>query len=221
MRTFFSTSAGIFAVAVLLAFGGCGKTGTDAGQTSASIPGKDNPTANEKAPAQQTPPEVVLDTTKGSITIRLNNEKSPKTVANFLAYVKSHFYDGTLFHQVFKNQGIVGGAYTEGMTAKPAGIPILNEAHNGLKNTKYTVAMLREPDNSDSATSVFFINATENPSFDFTARTAEGYGYCVFGQVVQGMSVVDQIAAMETQDLENIPCTPQERVVIKSAKQIK
>ena len=85
---------------------------------------------------------MVLDTTKGSITIRLNAEKSPKTVENFLAYVKSHFYDGTLFHQVFKNQGIVGGAYTEGMTAKPTGIPILNEAHNGLKNTKYTVAML-------------------------------------------------------------------------------
>ena len=104
------------------------------------------------------------------------------------------------------------------MTTKPTGVPILNEAHNGLKNEKYTVAMLREPDNSDSATSVFFINAVANPSFDFTERTAEGYGYCVFGQIVRGMEVVDQIAAVEVQDAKDIPCMPVQPVVIKSVK---
>ena len=222
MRAYFSLSASWFVVAGLLAFGGCGKSGTDPAQTAASIPAADGQTSNgNKAPVPKTPPEVVLDTSLGPITIRLNAEKSPKTVENFLAYVKSRFYDGTLFHQVYKNQGIIGGAYTEGMVAKPANIPILNEAHNGLKNQKYTVAMLREADNSDSATRVFFINADDNPSFEFTARTPEGYGYCVFGQVVQGMEVVDRIAAVEVHDIENIPCTPVQRVVINSAKQIK
>ncbi len=221
MRVFFSVFFGLFAFSMLLAAGGCGKSGTDAAQTPASIPGTGNQSAKEKAPAPPPPPEVTLDTTLGSITIRLNAEKSPKTVANFLAYVNKHFYDGTLFHQVYKNQGIIGGAYTEEMAAKPTDIPILNEAHNGLKNVKYSVAMLREPDDRDSATSVFFINAADNPSFDFTARTPEGYGYCVFGQVVQGMDVVDRIAAVDVHDVENIPCTPVERVVIKSARQIK
>lgn len=220
MRVYFSLCAGLFAVAALLTFGGCGKSGTDAAQPAASIPGTGSQ-LKEKAPAPQAPPEVVLDTSLGSITIRLNAEKSPKTVENFLAYVKAHYYEGTIFHQVYKNQGIIGGAYTEEMAAKPVGVPILNEAHNGLKNERYTVAMLREPDNSDSATSVFFINAVDNPSFDYTARTPEGYGYCVFGQVVQGMDIVDRIAAVEVRDTENITCTPVTPVVITSVKKIK
>jgi cyclophilin family peptidyl-prolyl cis-trans isomerase len=221
MRAFFSLVAGLIVVSILMTCGGCGKSGSEGGQTAASIPGKESQSSQVKAPAPQTPPEVVLDTTMGSITIRLNSEKSPKTVENFLAYVKSRFYDGTIFHQVYKNQGIIGGAYTEEMAAKPVGVPIRNEAHNGLKNVRYTVAMLREPDNSDSATSSFFINAADNPSFDYTARTPEGYGYCVFGEVVQGKEVVDRIAALEVHDLENIPCTPVTPVAIKSAKKIK
>ncbi|MCC6126775.1 MAG: peptidylprolyl isomerase [Pirellulales bacterium] len=221
MRAYYSPIAGLFAVAILLTFGGCGKSGTDGAPTPASIPGKDNQTSPDKVPAPQTPPEVVLDTSMGSITIRLNAEKSPKTVENFLAYVKSRFYDGTIFHQVYKNQGIIGGAYTEEMTAKPVGVPIRNEAHNRLKNERYTVAMLREPDNCDSATSAFFINAADNPAFDHTARTPEGYGYCVFGEVVQGKEIVDRIANVEVHDLENTPCTPVTPVVIKSAKKIK
>jgi cyclophilin family peptidyl-prolyl cis-trans isomerase len=220
MRVSFSHCAGLFAIAVLFSFGGCGKTAQDS-TPPASIPAQTGQTANEKPPAPQVPAEVVLETTKGPITIRLDAEKSPRTVANFLKYVKQHFYDGTLFHQVYKNQGVIGGAYAENMTAKPTGVPILNEAHNLVKNTKYTIAMLREPDESDSATSVFFINAADNPSFDFRERSAEGYGYCVFGQVVQGMEVVDQIAAVEVHDVENVPCTPVEPVVVTSAKQVK
>jgi cyclophilin family peptidyl-prolyl cis-trans isomerase len=221
MRACFSLSAVLFAVVGSLTFGGCGKTGTDSNSTPAAISGTGNQNSQEKTPVPQTPPEVVLETSKGSITIRLNSEKSPKTVENFLAYVNSRFYDGTIIHQVYKNQGIIGGAYTDQRIAKPAGIPIRNEAANGLKNERYTVAMLREPDNIDSATSVFFINAVNNPAFDHTARTPEGYGYCVFGQVIQGMDVVDQIAAVEVHDLEDIPSTPVQPVVITTAKKVK
>jgi peptidyl-prolyl cis-trans isomerase B (cyclophilin B) len=209
------------AIVALLTSGGCGKTGTEASQSSASIPSSDNQSAAGKASTPQVPPEVVLETNMGSITIRLDSEKSPKTVENFLAYVNSHFYDGTIFHQVYKNQGIIGGVYAADMTAKPVGIPIRNEAHNGVKNVRYTVAMLRDPDDCDSATSAFFINAADNPSFDYTARTPEGYGYCVFGQVVKGMDVIDKIALVEVEDLENIPCTPKQKVVVTSAKKIK
>jgi cyclophilin family peptidyl-prolyl cis-trans isomerase len=223
MRVYFSTSVCLFAMAVLLAFGGCGKSGTEASNTTASIPGTEQSTdGNANKPSvPQTPHEVVLDTNKGSITISLNAEKSPKTVANFLTYVKDHFYDGTIFHQVYKNQAVFGGGYTEDMTAKPTRIPIYNEARNGLKNERYTVAMLREPDDSESATSVFFINVVDNPSLDYTASTHEKFGYCVFGQIIQGKEIVDQIASVDVQDTENIPCMPKQNVVIKSAKQIK
>jgi cyclophilin family peptidyl-prolyl cis-trans isomerase len=217
MRKHFST-ASLFAVAILLAFGGCNKAGSNAGQTSASIPGKEGQASTDKTLAQQPPVEVVLETTMGTMTIQLYPDKSPKTVANFLDYVKSQFYNGTLFHQVYKNQGIIGGAYTIGMAAKPANAPIVNEADNGLKNDKYTVSMTRDPDNSNSATSVFFINADSNSSFDFKDRTPQGFGYCVFGKVTQGMDVVDRIAAVEVEDIENIQCTPVNPVIIKSAK---
>lgn len=224
MRVSQSHLAAFVSVIAAFWFAGCGKTAQDATQPTASISSENGQATGEKAPPQKVPPEVVLDTTIGSITIRLDAEKAPRTVDNFLKHVKSRFYDGTLFHQVYKNQGIIGGAYTDAMAVKqPMAVPILNEAHNGVKNTKYTIAMLRDPDNSDSATSVFFINANDNPAFDFRERTAEGYGYCVFGQVVQGQGteVVDRIAAVEVRDTDDVPCTPVEKVVVKSAKQIK
>jgi cyclophilin family peptidyl-prolyl cis-trans isomerase len=214
--------AAFISIIAIFSFAGCSKTAQDATPSAASISSGNGQAAGEKAPPQNVPPEVVLDTTIGPVTIRLDAEKAPRTVENFLKHVKSRFYDGTLFHQVYKNQGIIGGAYTDNMTVKqPMAVPILNEAHNGVKNTKYTIAMLRDPDNSDTATSVFFINANDNPAFDFRERTAEGYGYCVFGQVVQGQEVVDHIAAVEVHDTEDVPCTPVEKVVVKSAKQIK
>lgn len=218
MRKHFSTTTSWLAIAVLLAFGGCNKAGSDASQTTASISGKDGQASTANLPTPPAVCEVVLETTMGPITLQLYGDKSPRTVANFLNYVKSHFYDGTLFHQVYKNQGIIGGAYTTGMVAKPVGPPVMSEADNKVKNEKYTVAMLRDPDNINSATSCFFINAIDNPSFDFTARTPEGCGYCVFGKVIQGMDVVERIAAVEVEDIENIPCTPVTPVIIKSAK---
>jgi cyclophilin family peptidyl-prolyl cis-trans isomerase len=214
--------AAVTSVLALFSFGGCSKTAQDATPPPTSISSENGQATTEKAPPQNVPPEVVLDTTMGPIILRLDAEKAPRTVANYLNYIKSHFYDGTLFHQVYKNQGIIGGAYAENMSVKPpVGVPILNEAHNQVKNTKYTIAMLRDPDNSDSATSVFVINTNDNPTCDFRERSAEGYGYCVFGQVVQGKEVVDQIAAVEVHDVEDMPCTPVEKVVVKSAKQIK
>jgi cyclophilin family peptidyl-prolyl cis-trans isomerase len=222
MRVSYCHLAAFVSIIALLSVGGCSKTAQDATPSAAAISAENGQAANDKVPPQRVPPEVVLDTTKGPITVRLDAEKAPRTVENFLKYIKSRFYDGTLVHQVYKTQGIIGGAYAENMTVKtPIGVPILNEAHNGVKNTKYTIAMLRDPDNSDTATSVFVINTNDNPACDFRERSAEGYGYCVFGQVVQGKEIVDQIAAVEVHDIDEVPCTPVEKVVVKSAKQIK
>jgi cyclophilin family peptidyl-prolyl cis-trans isomerase len=221
MRVNLSFGASLLAIVVMSTFGGCNKSGTDATQSGASKSEQSGQSANEKGAAARVPPEVVLETSMGPITIRLNDEKSPKTVENFLAYVTSKFYDRTIFHQVYKNQGIVGGAYSADMTVKTPGVPIRNEADNGLKNLRYSVVMLRDQDSIDSATSVFSINVVDNPALDYTDRTPEGYGFCVFGQVVQGMEVVDKIAAVEVQDINNLPCAPKEKVEIISAKKIK
>jgi cyclophilin family peptidyl-prolyl cis-trans isomerase len=219
MRTKFSIGFGLFAIAVTLTCAGCGKSGTDTGQT-ASNDGKAG-VQDAKAPVKEIAPEVVLETDHGPITIRLNNEKSPKTVENFLAYVNSHFYDETIFHQVDKNQAIFGGGYDVNMAGKTPGVKIRNEAHNGLKNLRYTVAMLREQDEIDSATSAFFINVADNPHLDYTGREPENYGFCVFGEVIAGKEVVDRIAAVEVGELNNLPSAPVQKVVLKSAKRIK
>jgi cyclophilin family peptidyl-prolyl cis-trans isomerase len=142
-------------------------------------------------------PQVELRTSLGSITIELYADKAPRTVENFLHYVKDGFYDGTLFHRVIPKFVIQGGGFTPDFVQKPTRAPIRNEADNGLRNTAGTIAMARTAD-PHSATAQFFINLADNRDLDFRYPTVEGWGYCVFGRVVKGMDVVERISRVKT-----------------------
>ena len=142
-------------------------------------------------------PQVELKTTAGTVVIELYPEKAPRTVENFLQYVKDGHYDGTLFHRVIPRFMIQGGGFTLEFREKAARKPVRNEADNGLKNTLGTVAMARTPD-PHSATAQFFINLADNDFLNFRAPTQEGYGYCVFGKVLKGMDVVKKISRVAT-----------------------
>ena len=155
---------------------------------------------------------VTIKTSKGEIKVKLFADKSPITVKNFLQYVDDRFYDHTIFHRVIDGFMVQGGGFTKDMNQKPTRAPIKNEAENGLKNTKGTLAMARTPV-VDSATAQFFINVADNAFLDFQSRSSQGYGYCVFGEVVSGMEVVDAIKAVQTGDsngMQNVPLEPVE-----------
>jgi peptidyl-prolyl cis-trans isomerase B (cyclophilin B) len=160
---------------------------------------------------------VRLHTSFGPITIALDTDKAPKTVANFLDYVKKGHYDGTIFHRVIDGFMIQGGGFAPGMKQKPAGAPVQNEAGNGLRNDKYTIAMARTSD-PHSATAQFFINVADNAFLNHTAPTAQGWGYCVFGRVTEGMDVVDRIKAVATGRSGMHADVPQQDVVIERAE---
>ncbi len=140
---------------------------------------------------------VELETSKGTIKLELDDEKAPKTVKNFLENVENGHFDGTVFHRVIKGFMVQGGGFEPGMKQKPTGSPIENEAANGLKNTRYTVAMARTSD-PHSATAQFFINAADNAFLDHKSPTPDGWGYAVFGKVVGGDDVVDEIEGVKT-----------------------
>lgn len=140
---------------------------------------------------------VVLDTSYGKITLALDAERAPKTVANFLHYVDAGHYDGTIFHRVIDGFMAQGGGYTQAFERKETIAPVQNEADNGLKNLRGTVAMARTSD-PHSATAQFFINVKDNASLDHKGKTDAGWGYTVFGQVIDGMDVVDRIKAAKT-----------------------
>ena len=140
---------------------------------------------------------VQMETTAGTLRIELDDEKAPLSVANFLDYVKQGHFDGTVFHRVIKGFMVQGGGFEVGMTQKSVGAPIKNEANNGLKNKRYTLAMARTSD-PHSATAQFFINASDNAFLDFKAENAQGWGYAVFGRVVEGTEVVDSIESVRT-----------------------
>lgn len=157
---------------------------------------------------------VILHTNFGPITLELDAAKAPDTVANFMRYATDGHYDGTIFHRVIDGFMIQGGGYTEDMQQKPTRAPIQNEADNGLKNTAYSIAMARTP-NPHSATSQFFINVTDNPFLDYTEPTAQGYGYCVFGQVTAGRDTVDRIKKVRTGMRAGHQDVPLESVIIE------
>ena len=162
----------------------------------------------------QDAPRVKLATSQGDIVVELAPDKAPKTVANFLQYVRARHYDGTIFHRVIDGFMIQGGGYMADMRQKPTSAPIPLEANNGLKNDKYTIAMARTG-NPDSATSQFFINVKDNDMLN--APNPDGYGYAVFGKVVAGNDVVDKIRAVRTGNqggMQNVPSTP---ITIQSA----
>ena len=160
--------------------------------------------------------KVLLKTNKGDITLTLDAAKAPKSVANFLQYVKSGHYDGTIFHRVIDNFMIQGGGMTAGMKQKPTGDQIENEANNGLKNERGTIAMARTSD-PHSATAQFFINVNDNDFLNHTAPSAQGWGYAVFGKVSDGMDVVDAIRKVKTGNSGFPQDVPTEDVVIEKA----
>ena len=162
-------------------------------------------------------PVIELSTSLGPIHIELYADKAPKTVANFLQYAKERFYDGTIFHRVIPGFMVQGGGFTSDMEQKKTREPIANEAQNGLKNTTGTIAMARTS-NPHSATAQFFINVADNEFLNFTGPTQQGFGYCVFGRVTEGMDVVNQIVATPTGNRsghQNVPLKP---IVIKSVR---
>ena len=137
-------------------------------------------------------PRVTLDTTKGKVVLDLDDAKAPKTVANFLEYVRSGHYDGTIFHRVIPGFMAQGGGFAPDMSQKPTRAPIQNEADNGLGNARGTIAMARTSD-PHSASAQFFINVSDNAGLNHSGKNPQGWGYAVFGKVVEGMDVVDQI----------------------------
>lgn len=171
--------------------------------------------AMAQTPAAAT--KVLMKTSKGDITIELNASKAPVTVKNFLSYVKDKFFDGTTFHRVMANFMIQGGGITAEMHEKTAKPPIKNEAGNGLKNARGTIAMARTGV-VDSATCQFFINLKDNISLDHTDNSSEDFGYCVFGKVVSGMDVVDAIAKVKTTSKKGNDNVPVEPVTILSVE---
>jgi peptidyl-prolyl cis-trans isomerase B (cyclophilin B) len=158
-----------------------------------------------------------METSMGNITIELFKEKAPITVKNFLGYVKEGFYDGLIFHRVIKEFMVQGGGMTEALEQKKPKYAIKNEADNGLSNKRGTLAMARTAV-VDSATSQFFINVVDNNFLDHQGKKPDAYGYCVFGQVVEGMDVVDQIRAVKTGSKNGHSDVPVEPVFINSAK---
>lgn len=171
------------------------------------------------APAEENP-RVVLETGMGNITLELYPTQAPLTVKNFLAYVDEKFYEGTIFHRVIRGFMIQGGGMTADMGEKPTHTPIRNEANNGLKNDRGTIAMARTQV-PDSATAQFFINAKDNAFLNFRSKTVEGYGYCVFGKVIKGMDVVDAIEAVATGNKGYHQDVPLKPVVILKAYRLR
>ncbi len=171
--------------------------------------------------AEDQAPKVEIKTSKGTIVVELDPNAAPKSVENFLSYVNDGTYDGTIFHRVIKDFMIQGGGFVPQMVQKKTKAPVVNEADNGLKNLRGTIAMARtmEP---HSATSQFFINTVDNSFLDHTAKNTQGWGYCVFGKVVEGMDTVDEIKKVKTANKmghQDVPVVPViiEKVTVKTA----
>ena len=152
---------------------------------------------NPQEPQQKENPVVIIKTSKGDIKAELFEKEAPNTVKNFLQYVDDRHYNGTIFHRVIEGFMIQGGGFTKEFNQKPTRAPVKNEAANGLKNKRGTLAMARTSD-IDSATAQFFINVVDNEFLDFRAPNAQGFGYCVFGKVTEGMDIVDAIRSVKT-----------------------
>jgi cyclophilin family peptidyl-prolyl cis-trans isomerase len=161
-------------------------------------------------------PKVRLETDKGDIVLELDQRSAPRTVENFLSYVNASFFDGTIFHRVIKRFMIQGGGLTEDMETKPTNSPIPNEADNGLKNVRGSIAMARTQD-PHSATSQFFINTVDNAFLDHKGKSVQGWGYCVFGKVIEGLDVVDAIENLPTTARAGHSDVPADPVFIKRA----
>jgi peptidyl-prolyl cis-trans isomerase B (cyclophilin B) len=172
--------------------------------------------AGADAAGTRSNPVVKLQTSMGDIILQLDAEKAPKSTANFLKYVKEGFYDGTIFHRVIDGFMVQGGGFTKDMNTKSTSDPIQNEADNGLKNEKYTVAMARTND-PHSATAQFFINVGDNEPLNHTGKNPQGWGYAVFGKVISGQEVVHKIKGVATTTKGMHQDVPVETIVIEKA----
>lgn len=164
-------------------------------------------------------PSVYISTSEGDMIVELYEDKAPGTVANFLRYVDEEFYDNTIFHRVIDGFMIQGGGFTPQMKEKPTHEPIENEADNGLTNEQYTLAMARTPD-PHSATAQFFINVSDNDFLNHRGKSMEGWGYCVFGKVVEGTETVDAIRKVKTGSFGPHDDVPKESVVIIEMRRV-
>ena len=209
-----------FAIACSIAFGtlavaGCG---SDARKAPAPAGESSSPDVSHGESLDPQHPIVEIETTLGRIRVRLDAENAPATVRSFLNYVDDGFYANTLIHYVNANKMILGGGYSVDGQLKPTSTTLRNEAHNGLKNVRGTIGMARDVSAGiDSATSQFFINLADAPSLDHRGETPDEYGYCVFGEVVEGLDVADQISRSATRDQGgDLSQTPVPPVVVKS-----
>ncbi|MGH8801995.1 MAG: peptidylprolyl isomerase [Casimicrobiaceae bacterium] len=162
---------------------------------------------------------VILHTNHGDITLELDANNAPATVANFLQYVRDGQYDGTVFHRVIPGFMVQGGGFAPGMSQKATRAPVANEAGNGVKNVRYSVAMARTSE-PHSATAQFFINVADNAFLDYKGPSPQGFGYCVFGRVIDGTAIVDRIAAVTTGTSGFHENVPKDDVVITRAEEI-
>ncbi len=197
---------------VLFLIAGCGGAGEE--ETAESAAGQPPPLPPDIA---NPTPRVVLETNKGRIVLELDRERAPQTVENILYHVENRFYDGLTFHRVRPDFMIQGGGFTGELAQRQSPRPpVRNEANNGLKNLRGTVAMARTPE-PHSASTQFFINLVDNPQLDFTAETQRGWGYAVFGKVVEGMDVVDEIAKVSTEQRGTHEAVPLQPIIIERA----
>ena len=211
------------AIAGIAVTAGCGGDATKAPAAASGDTPMDNTTSRSAAKRiDLEKPVVVVETSLGPITLQLDGVRAPGTVRNFLDYANDRFYDNTLVHFVDPGKMIVAGGYSADGVAKAGRTAIRSEAHNGLKNTRATVAMTRDPASIDSATSQFFINLTDAPQRDHTGDTADQYGYCVFGEVKQGLDIAEKISQAPTANRGNdLAQTPDPPVVIKSVRLVR
>ena len=165
-------------------------------------------------------PQVLMTTTVGRVTLELDQDKAPKTVANFLAYVENGFYNGTIFHRVINNFMVQGGGFDAEMSQKTTNAPIENEADNGLKNDRGSIAMARTQD-PHSATAQFFINVQDNDFLNHSGKNMQGWGYAVFGRVIAGEDVLDKIRVVQTGNRSGHQDVPVEPILIESMTVLK
>jgi peptidyl-prolyl cis-trans isomerase B (cyclophilin B) len=221
-----------FAVFAPLFLAGCGGSSSSSSGTSGEATAAVTGTPLSHEPQPDPVPRVLFSTTAGDIIVQLNPEKAPFTVENFLHYVDAGFYADTIFHAVRRDDVVIGGGYTRDLKDKAANRPpVRNEAHNGLKNSRGTIAMVREPQVIDSSTSQFFFNLGNNSDYLDPQPLKEGqrpdeapekYGYCVFGEVVEGMDVLDKISKQEVADQGGaLEFLPKQLIVINEVRRVK
>lgn len=234
MNTRFECLPALLLAIILSVAVGCGTEGNadkaggdDKSATTDDGEGVENAGSAADSERAKAEPKVVIETNLGTVTVRLNPQKAYLTVQNFLQYVDDKHYDGTIFHDVTKSYAVLGGGYTKDMAQKQERSPVRNEARNGLKNVRGTIAMARKPDVIDSATCQFMFNLADNDFLDHKGdTTAADYGYCVFGEVVEGMDVLDKIGAQAVKEVpvsdgEPFPRVPVETVMIRSIRRVR